>query len=111
MKNDRRTKTELIRDLDAFHKKIKRLENDIKKLGDQEKRGRDSLRRQHTLWEGSQDALVVTEIDSRIIAANTSMCTLTAYSRKELLCKYLHELVRWKGSQPLSELLRSCDCR
>ena len=92
MKNNRRTKSELIRELNALRKLIKRIENDLKKLGDKEKKVRDSLQRQHTLWEDSQDALVVTELDSRIIAANTSMCTLTGYSRKELLSKNLHEL-------------------
>jgi len=92
MKNDRRTKTELIRDLNALRKQIGRLETDFKKISSSKERIRKELAWQEALVEGSQDAMVVTDIDSKIITANTSFCMLTGYSRKELYNMHIGEL-------------------
>ena len=98
MKNDRRTKKELIRDLNALRKQIKRLEIDLKKKNSAEEQGRSAHAWQEALAEGSRDAIIIGDIDSRIIAANTSACTKTGYSRKELLKKHIHEL--YAGKDP-----------
>jgi PAS domain-containing protein len=67
MKSDRRTKIELIRDLNVLRKQIKRLEIDFKKKSSSEERVRKALAWQKVLVEGSRDPMVVTDIDSRII--------------------------------------------
>jgi PAS domain S-box-containing protein len=106
MKNDRRTKTELIRDLNTLRKQIRRFEIEIKNKSKAEKRIQEALEWQKALVEGSQDAIVITDINSKIIAANTSFCTMTGYSRKELFNKYIHELY---GEKDLNVFLKYYD--
>jgi PAS domain S-box-containing protein len=96
MKNDRRTKKELLRDLRDLRKQIIRLETDGKKKVRAEKRIRSALAWQKALVEGSQDAIVITDIQLKIITANTAACTKTGYSRKELLKKQLDQLTDGK---------------
>ena len=96
MKNDRRTRIALIRDLNALRTQIKRLEIDLKKKARGEERVRHALALQEALMETSRDAIAVTDLDLKIIIANTSVCLKTGYSQTELLNKNIHELVAEK---------------
>ena len=92
MKNDRRTKNELTRDLNSLRKQITRLEVDIKKKSRAEEKAKRTLTLQEALMEGSPEAMVLTEIDSRITIANSSFCIMTGFSPKELINKQVHKL-------------------
>jgi PAS domain S-box-containing protein len=98
MKNDRRTKTEILRDLNSLRKQIKRFETDLKKKSI----AVDQLLNTHT-WEeavinGSRDGIVVTGIDAKIITANVSACSMTGYAQTTLRKKYIYNLYGGKGA-------------
>jgi two-component system cell cycle sensor histidine kinase/response regulator CckA len=47
---------------------------------------------QKALFEGSHEAILISDADSRLVEANTAACKLTGYSREELLNMYASDL-------------------
>jgi PAS domain S-box-containing protein len=92
MKKNSRTKIELLRDLNSLRRQIRQLEIDGKKKDRADKRVRRALVWHKALLERSPNAIVVTDSESRIILVNSSACTLTEYSRKQLSAKHLYDL-------------------
>jgi PAS domain S-box-containing protein len=98
MKNDRRTKTEILRDLNSLRKQIKRIEIDLKKKSI----AADRIKKTH-VWEeavinGSRDGIVVTGIDAKIVTANASACTMTGYTQSSLRKKNIFDLYGGKDA-------------
>ncbi|MFQ5605919.1 MAG: response regulator, partial [bacterium] len=52
---------------------------------------------QETIFEGSRDAIFISDLDSNIIQVNHAACELSAYSKNELLKRRIHDLYERKN--------------
>jgi PAS domain S-box-containing protein len=52
----------------------------------------NSLAWQEAIFEGSRDAVFISDMHSRFVSVNTSACLLTGYSREELLSMRIQDL-------------------
>jgi two-component system cell cycle sensor histidine kinase/response regulator CckA len=63
---------------------------------DERKRGDEALGRalatQEAIFEGSRDAVFISDADSRFVAVNAAACELTGYSAEELLTRRIPDL-------------------
>jgi PAS domain S-box-containing protein len=53
---------------------------------------RESQQRYQILFEGSRDAIFISDAKGRILDANDAACQLTGYGKPELMLKLLHDL-------------------
>ncbi len=65
---------------------------DITKRNKIEKELKESVEWQRMIFEGSRDAIIISDTNSRIIEVNKASGELSGYSRKELLEMNLNEL-------------------
>jgi two-component system cell cycle sensor histidine kinase/response regulator CckA len=92
MKNDRKTKNELIAELESVRQKVKKLETLLKKRKHTEKNiterkpeGREQIRRLATIVRDSNDAIMVCDLEGRISAWNRGAELMYGYSEGEAL--------------------------
>ena len=57
-----------------------------------EKTLRESQQRYHSLFEGSRDAIIISDARGRILDVNDAASLLTGYSKAELIHKLVHDL-------------------
>ena len=57
-----------------------------------EKTLRESQQRYRSLFEGSRDAIMISDIDGRLLDVNAAACALTGYNKNELMQKRVYEM-------------------
>ena len=66
--------------------------HDLAELNRPEENLKRALAWQGAIFDGSRDAIIVTDADSRITSVNAAACRLTGYSKEELLTMRILEL-------------------
>ena len=89
MNSQNKTKDEFIKELQKLQKEYDTLKTSYEKDITESKKVEASLKQalewKEAIFEGSRDAIFISDKDSRFVAVNNTACDLTGYSREQLL--------------------------
>jgi PAS domain S-box-containing protein len=105
MKDEIRTKSELIRELKSLRRRNKRLEVAESRRRKVEKLLRESEATYRSIFENSLDAILLTAPDGRIFSANPAACQMYGRTEEEI-CKVGRESLVDLQDPHLAELLK-----
>ena len=92
MAQDRRTKPQLLAELDRLTLQVGELRTRLDGLSGMDKSVRDGERMLHNLFEGSRDAIYVTSRDGRFVDINRAGLELFGYSREDIIGREASQL-------------------
>lgn len=85
MKDDQKTKEQLINELKEFRQRIFELEKVEAEHRQGEKALKETQKRYRKLFEQSNDAVIIRTLDGTILDVNSKACKMLGYSRNQLL--------------------------